>query len=167
MKNLATLLAASLVFTLASCGGSEPAAKPQAVATTTEPVETTTAPPAPANKGTEIVLGDSQFGSMLYDTSNQAIYIFSEDPKDKTVCYDQCADEWPPVFTDGEPQAGKGVDQSLLGSIKRRGGKSQVTYAGKPLYFYVDEGPGQVLCHNVIQNGGTWWVVGADGKRRP
>ena len=41
-----------------------------------------------------------------------------------------------------------------------------MTYAGKPLYFYVNEGPGEVRCHNVFLNGGTWWVVGPDGKRR-
>ncbi len=73
----------------------------------------------------------------------------------------------PPVFTDGEPVAGKGVKASLLGTVKRRDGKLQVTYAGKPLYLYAHEGPGEVRCHNVKLNGGLWWVVGPDGKRRP
>jgi hypothetical protein len=54
----------------------------------------------------------------------------------------------------------------LLGTIKR-GRRRQVTYAGRPLYFYAHEGPGAVLCHNVFLNGGLWWVIGADGKRRP
>ena len=36
-----------------------------------------------------------------------------------------------------------------------------MTYAGKPLYFYAHEGPGEVRCHNVDLNGGLWWVVGA------
>jgi hypothetical protein len=34
------------------------------------------------------------------------------------------------------------------------------------LYYYVDEGPGEVRCHNVDLHGGLWWVVGADGERR-
>jgi predicted lipoprotein with Yx(FWY)xxD motif len=39
-----------------------------------------------------------------------------------------------------------------------------VTYAGKPLYYYVgDRKPGQVLCQNVPEFGGTWRVVRADG----
>jgi predicted lipoprotein with Yx(FWY)xxD motif len=59
------------------------------------------------------------------------------------------------------------VRRSLLGSIRRRDGRRQVTYAGKPLYYYAHEGPGQVLCHNVKLNGGLWWVVGANGARRP
>ena len=55
----------------------------------------------------------------------------------------------------------------LLGTIKRRGGRRQVTYAGKPLYFYAHEAPGEVLCHDVNLNGGYWWVIGPDGARRP
>ena len=119
-----------------------------------------------AGKGTTITLGDSEFGSMLFDSKKQAIYIFENDSKGKTVCYGECADAWPPVLTKGEPQAEKGVKQSLLGTVKRRDGKLQVTYAGKPLYFYSHEGPGEVRCHNVDLNGGLWWVVGPDGNRR-
>ncbi len=117
--------------------------------------------------GTTITVGESEFGKMLFDSNKQAIYIFENDPKGESVCYDECAKAWPPVFTDGEPVADKGVKASLLGTVKRRDGKLQVTYAGKPLYFYVDEGPGEVRCHNVSLNGGLWWVVGPDGKRRP
>jgi predicted lipoprotein with Yx(FWY)xxD motif len=167
------LLVAGLLA-LAACGddsGSGGSAQndPPATATSEEAQpETTTTEKAPAPPdGTEIELGDSEFGSMLFDSKRQAIYIFENDPKGKTVCYDDCAEAWPPVFTDGEPRAGKGVKQSLLGTVKRRDGKRQVTYAGKPLYFYVNEEPGQVLCHNVHLNGGLWWVVGPDGKRRP
>ncbi len=122
---------------------------------------------AAKSDGTTITVGGSEFGEMLFDSNKQAIYIFEKDPKGESVCYGDCAEAWPPVFTDGEPVADKGVKASLLGTVKRRDGKLQVTYAGKPLYFYVDEGPGEVRCHNVSLNGGLWWVVGPDGKRRP
>jgi len=117
------------------------------------------------DKGTTIRLGDSEFGSMLFDSNEQAIYVFEKDRDGESVCYDECAEAWPPVFTNGTPKAGKGVDTSLLGTAKRRDGKLQVTYAGKPLYFYAHERPGEVKCHNVDLNGGFWWVVGADGAR--
>jgi predicted lipoprotein with Yx(FWY)xxD motif len=71
------------------------------------------------------------------------------------------------VYTTGEPLAGSGVRSSLLGTIERRDGRMQATYAGKPLYYYAHEEPGEVRCHNVDLNGGLWWVIGADGKRRP
>jgi predicted lipoprotein with Yx(FWY)xxD motif len=117
--------------------------------------------------GTTITVGDSDFGSMLFDSSKQAIYVFENDRTGGTVCYGTCAEAWPPVLTDGEPRPGKGVKASLLGTVKRRDGRVQVTYAGKPLYFYAHEHPGEVRCHNVDLNGGFWWVIGPDGKRRP
>ena len=118
-------------------------------------------------RGTTITVGDSDFGSMLFDSNKQAIYVFENDRKGRTVCYGACAEAWPPVLTDGEPKPGKGVRASLLGTIKRRDGTLQVTYAAKPLYFYAHEGRDEVRCHNVNLNGGYWWVVGPDGRRRP
>jgi predicted lipoprotein with Yx(FWY)xxD motif len=50
---------------------------------------------------------------------------------------------------------------------RRRDGRRQVTYRGRPLYYYAHEGAGQVRCHNVDLNGGLWWVIGPDGRRRP
>lgn len=118
-------------------------------------------------KGTTVTIGDSEFGKMIFNSKRQAIYIFEKDPKGNTVCYDECAEAWPPVFTEGDPVAGRGVDASLLGTVKRHDGKLQVTYADQPLYYYAHEKPGEVRCHNVNLNGGLWWVVGPDGKRRP
>ncbi len=115
--------------------------------------------------GTEIVVGDSEYGEMLYDLKDQAIYIFENDGADESACYDECAEAWPPVVTDGEPVAGDGTDDSLLGTTERDDGTTQVTYDGQPLYFYAHEGPGEVRCHNVDLNGGFWWVVGPDGER--
>ncbi len=169
MRRTATLLAAGLVA-LAGCGNDdEEPSRPKAA--TPPPAETTaeqkTEPAKPATRGTAITLRDSDFGRMLFDSKRQAIYIFENDPKGKSVCYGECAEAWPPVLTQGRPQARGGVRQALLGTIKRRDGKRQATYAGKPLYFYAHEGPGEVRCHNVDLNGGLWWVVGPDGKRRP
>ena len=102
---------------------------------------------------------------MLLDSDGQAVYVFEKDPQGGSVCYG--AEAWPPVFPDGEPVAGEGVKPALLGTVKRRGGTVQVSYAGKPLYYYAHEAPGEVRCHNVNLNGGFWWVLGPDGERRP
>ena len=168
MTRVGTLLTVGLLA-LAGCGSDEgdSGASPQSGYGQQKKAET--APkkePAAKPAGTTITLGDSEFGTMLFGSNKQAIYIFENDPKGKTVCYGECAEAWPPVYTKGEPKAAKGVRQSLLGSVKRRDGRLQVTYAGKPLYFYAHEGPGEVRCHNVDLNGGLWWVVGPDGKRR-
>jgi predicted lipoprotein with Yx(FWY)xxD motif len=125
------------------------------------------APEAPAAvKGTGIVVRSSQFGSMLFNSKRQAIYVFSADARRKSKCYGECARLWPPVYTAGKPRAEAGVKASLLGTIRRRDGRLQVTYAGRPLYYYLHEGPGQVLCHNVDLNGGIWKVVSPSGVPR-
>ena len=62
-------------------------------------------------------------------------------------------------------RAGSGVQRSKLGTIRRPDGRRQVTYAGKPLYYYVgDRRPGQVLCQNVREFGGLWLVERPNGS---
>jgi predicted lipoprotein with Yx(FWY)xxD motif len=164
-----TLLVVVGLVALVGCGdddaGPSTTAAPKRETSKTRAADQDTA--AEKGKGATITLGDSSFGSMLFDSNDQAIYVFEEDPRGRSACYGECAEAWPPVFTDGEPRARSGVRESLLGTVKRRGGRMQVTYAGRPLYFYAHEAPGEVRCHNVDLNGGFWWVIGPDGRRRP
>jgi predicted lipoprotein with Yx(FWY)xxD motif len=171
MKTISILLAAGLLA-LAGCGDDDESGTPKPAQDDAAMQEekddaAMQKEKAAGGSGTAITVADSEFGPMLFDTKKQAIYIFENDPKGESVCYDQCAEAWPPVFTKGEPRATGDVKESLLGTVKRRDGKLQVTYAGKPLYYYDHEGPGEVRCHNVDLNGGLWWVVGPDGERRP
>lgn len=118
-------------------------------------------------RGTKITVRGSEFGRMLWGPERQAIYVFENDVARRSRCYGACARAWPPVLTRGRPVAGRGVRERLLGTTRRRNGRRQVTYAGRPLYYYAHEGRGEVLCHDVFLNGGYWWVVGPDGRRRP
>jgi predicted lipoprotein with Yx(FWY)xxD motif len=69
------------------------------------------------------------------------------------------------VTTKGKPVAGPGVKQRLLGTIKLKNGKLQVTYNGHPLYTYVADGaPHQTFYVNQFQAGGRWPAVNAAGK---
>jgi predicted lipoprotein with Yx(FWY)xxD motif len=117
--------------------------------------------------GTVISVRSSEYGRILFGPKRQAVYVFQRDRRNTTRCYGECAREWPPVYTQGKPRAGRGAKASLLGTIRRRDGRLQVSYAGRPLYYYAHEGPGEVQCHNVNLNGGLWWVIGPNGKRRP
>jgi predicted lipoprotein with Yx(FWY)xxD motif len=56
------------------------------------------------------------------------------------------------------------VKQSLIGTTRRADGRRQVTYAGRPLYYYVGDGKGRILCQNVTEFGGDWLVVRGSGK---
>ena len=114
-----------------------------------------------------ITTDDSDYGPMLFDERGQAIYLFDRETSDTPACYGDCAAEWPPVLTEGPPEASGEIDAGLLGTIERDDGSVQVTYNGHPLYFYADEGPGEVLCHGVDHYGGTWLVVTPEGDAAP
>jgi predicted lipoprotein with Yx(FWY)xxD motif len=120
---------------------------------------------ARANLG--ITADDSEYGTMLFDERGQAIYLFDKETSDDPQCYDDCATAWPPVLTEGPPEADGDVDAALLGTTDRDDGSVQVTYNGHPLYFYADEDPGEVLCHDVDDFGGTWLVVTPEGDAAP
>jgi predicted lipoprotein with Yx(FWY)xxD motif len=171
-----------LVLALAACGGDDEGEQPAGA--TTAPQATTAADESAAAadaaalarrpEGEEglrvpaqrarIVAEASEFGRVLFDANDQAIYVFEVDGPDQSNCTSaECVKAWPPVLTEEKPTAGAGVDAGLLGTIRRDDGRLQVTYNGRPLYFYEHEGPGEIKCHNVNLHGGLWWVVTPSG----
>jgi predicted lipoprotein with Yx(FWY)xxD motif len=106
-----------------------------------------------------IKIVDSQYGRVIADRRGEALYLFDKEKGKRSRCYGECAVAWPPVLTKAKAHAGKGADADLLGTTKRRNGKLQVTYNGHPLYYFKDDEPGRILCHNVDEFGGTWLVV--------
>jgi predicted lipoprotein with Yx(FWY)xxD motif len=112
-----------------------------------------------------LAVSSSQFGKILFDGRRRAIYAFTRDGRGKSACYGACASAWPPFLVARRPVAGTGVRRALIGTVRRRDGRLQATYAGRPLYFYVgDRRPGQVLCQNADEYGGTWLVVRGSGR---
>jgi predicted lipoprotein with Yx(FWY)xxD motif len=112
-----------------------------------------------------VTVRSSQYGRILFDGRGFALYAFTRDPRSRSVCRAACATAWPPYLVNGRARSTTGVKSSLLGTTKRADGKTQVTYAGRPLYYYIgDRKPGQVLCQNVNEFGGIWLVVRANGK---
>ncbi len=119
---------------------------------------------AASANGTTVKVAGSDFGQILFDGSDQAIYLFDKEKSAQSECYGECAAAWPPVLTDGAPQAGAGAKAGKLGTTKRDDGTTQVTYNGHPLYYYVDDPKGEVLCHDVDEFGGLWLVVDPAGN---
>ena len=149
----------------AGCGSDDPAPPPAAAEMQAEPAEPAAeAAPAARRRGPLVKLKESQFGPVLFNGRDRALYLFTRDPKKKTRCYGACAEAWPPMYAKGRPRAGQGVDAALLGTIERRNGRRQVTYKGQALYFYVHDPKGQVLCNDVVEFGGTWFALDAKGN---
>lgn len=111
-----------------------------------------------------VTVRGSDYGRILFDGRGFALYAFTRDSVGRRRCTGACAKAWPPYVVRVRPKAGRGVTASLLGTIRRGDGSRQVTYAGKPLYYYVgDREPLQVLCQNVDEFGGLWLVVRPTG----
>ena len=120
---------------------------------------------ASADARSTLTVRSTRYGSILSDGRGFALYAFTRDRRGgSSRCYGACAKAWPVYFAGGRLVAGKGVKRALLGTTRRRDGRRQITYNGRPLYYYVgDRSPGQVLCQNVDEFGGTWLVVRPSG----
>ncbi len=114
-------------------------------------------------KGRLIKAVGSEYGQVVADATGEVFYVFGKEQSSKSKCYGACARAWPPVLTSGKPRAGKGAKANLLGTTKRANGKLQVTYDGQPLYYYVDDTPGNILCQDVVEFGGLWLVLSPGG----
>jgi predicted lipoprotein with Yx(FWY)xxD motif len=105
------------------------------------------------------------FGKIVVDGTGRTLYVFDKDTASpsKSNCEGDCLAKWPAVLAGtGTPQL-DGVDASLVGTVARSDGTTQVTLAGLPLYqFASDTKAGDAKGQAV---GGVWWVVGADGKK--
>jgi predicted lipoprotein with Yx(FWY)xxD motif len=125
---------------------------------------------APAAKSREsaaptLTVKSSSFGRVLFDGRGFVLYAFTRDKNGRSACYGACAKAWPVYYAKATLRAGTGIKRSLIGTTKRRDGRRQITYAGRPLYYYVgDTKAGQIRCQNVVEFGGTWLVVRPTGK---
>lgn len=122
---------------------------------------------------TEVTVAQSdEHGAYLANTAGRALYLFTADQqshgKTKAVsnCDDACAVVWPPLLSNDKPKAGKQVQATLLGTIQRKDGATQVTYNGWPLYYFSrDQGPGEVNGQDVHGFGGEWYLVTPEGTK--
>ena len=113
-----------------------------------------------------MTLRHTRLGNILATSSGFTLYEFTRDrgPHNSCVSIRECSGTWPPYTTNGRPTAGPGVRASLLSSIRIAGGKTQVTYAGHPLYLYSgDSGPGETSYVGESMFGGRWYALNGSG----
>lgn len=139
---------------------------PAETATSEAPAETATVGVPVTGDATVQVSETADFGPILVDGDGMSLYVFMTDVQDSgtSACVDECAAEWPPLTAEGEPVAGEGVDATLLGTITRDDGSTQVTYNGWPLYLFAgDTAPGDTTGQGV-DDGGLWFLISPDGE---
>lgn len=176
---IALLAAGVLALAIAGCGGSSSSSSSSETSSGSESAsaggaygneaaEKEPVKAAPnAEEGTTFVsLGNvSGLGMVLVDSKGMTLYDFRKDQGTKSSCYGACEGFWPPVLTEGEPQPSNGASASQLGTTERKDGKMQVTYAGHPLYTFVeDTKPGEANGNNLNKFGGEWYALDSEGE---
>jgi predicted lipoprotein with Yx(FWY)xxD motif len=162
------LLAAAVIAAACSptTGSTTPyGAAPPSAAPSAAPIVVPSPPPAAT--GTTINIGSTKLGQVLVDSNGLTVYLFLADKGTASSCNSpSCMQYWPPVLTTGAPQAGSGVTSSLLSTTARADGTTQVTYAGHPLYRFInDKAAGEATGQGVNAFGGPWYVVSPSGAQ--
>jgi predicted lipoprotein with Yx(FWY)xxD motif len=136
---------------------------------------------APTAFGRALVVGSGPFAgfTLYYITSDHGTsFGCTSTPVSTPIGEIQCAGppndrnaEWPAITTKGAPVAGRGVSQSLLGTVHRSGIGDQITYAGHPLYLF-DQGPGEVTGEGWDEPTlppwhGIWYLMAPSGRALP
>jgi predicted lipoprotein with Yx(FWY)xxD motif/plastocyanin len=108
------------------------------------------------------MVATSSLGDILVDAKGMTLYLFKNDTDGESTCYDSCATNWPPLLSEGQPQAGEGINSALLGTVARTDGSMQVVYNKMPLYYFAkDTAPGDTTGQEV---GDVWYVVSPAGE---
>jgi predicted lipoprotein with Yx(FWY)xxD motif len=147
------VLLAALTVAAAACGGNDD--EPSGTATPAAPTTT-----AQAANGTTVAVARSKLGDILVDADGRTLYAFTRDKGDQSACSGECASNWP-AFT-GAATAGTGAQAALLSTSMQANGDAQVTYGGRPLYYFAgDKKPGDTNGQGV---GNVWFAVTAEGE---
>ena len=87
--------------------------------------------------------GKRVLGTPLFDGGGWhvfPVYSYSSDSASKSACQGACAAAWPPLLTAGSPGVEGAAQSRAVGTLTRPDGTLQVTYHGKPLYLFANEG---------------------------
>ena len=148
------LVAALLVAAACSSGGgasSAPTAAPPTAAESTAPSaapasEAASAAPSAAPSAaaggalTLTVATSATAGKYLAGADGKTLYVFSPDTANKSACTGSCATNWPPltVAAGGSAPTATGATGTLA-TFARDDGTTQVSYNGKPLYYFAND----------------------------
>lgn len=170
-KTLPILAALALigVLAMAGCGSSNSSSSSSSGGAYGGSEETTSKPAAQtaSSEGAPITVGTAKgVGKVLVDSNGMTLYYFQKDQNGESTCYGPCEKGWPPLTTEGAPQAGEGAMASKLGTTKRKDGTVQVTYNKWPLYTFVeDKKPGEDNGTDSKAFGASWYPLHPNGEK--
>jgi predicted lipoprotein with Yx(FWY)xxD motif len=143
------LVAAMLVAAACSSGGGATAAPSAAAASAAPPAAASSAPSEAASAAPSAAAGgaltltvatSATAGKYLAGADGKTLYVFSPDTPNKSACSGSCATNWPPltVAAGGSAPTATGATGTLA-TFARDDGTTQVSYNGKPLYYFAND----------------------------
>jgi predicted lipoprotein with Yx(FWY)xxD motif len=149
-RRLLPLALAATTLAIAACGNDSPASSGAAATGGTVAVKTV--------DGTD---------NVLVSSSGAALYTPDQEKSGTIKCKGGCVAIWKPLtIASGSPTGD--VSGGKLGVVKRGDGTRQVTFAGKPLYTFVQDSTGKITGNGASDSFSgtsfTWHVVTTSGK---
>ena len=169
-KTFPAIAAVALIalLAIAGCGGGDSSSSGGAYGGGEKSEATTKPASSESSGGAGAVVSASTAGGLgrvIVDSEGMTLYDFHKDKGGKSACYGACAKGWPPLLTEGKPQTGEGAMASKLGTVERNDGTMQVTYAGHPVYTFVeDRKPGEANGNDVSAFGAQWYALLPSGE---
>lgn len=150
-RSLKLLVApAALVVLAAGCGGGS--SKSNSAGST----------PAATGAAAAVKVQSTSKGAVLADASGHTLYILTSDKANQSACTGSCLSTWPPDIVASVPSSGGGIS-AQFGTFNR-GGQTQLTVNGMPVYRYAgDSAPGDVNGEGIQSYGGIWYAVSPSG----
>jgi predicted lipoprotein with Yx(FWY)xxD motif len=146
-RRIAVLVAAALIAAACTGAGAAPSA----------PSATSSSAAAAVTIG---MASSGNFGTVLTGPNGMTLYTYAKDTATSSACTGQCATAWPPLVTTGGAMAGAGVT-GKLGTLMRADGTTQVTYGGRPLYYWMGDAKAGDVTGNGIDGFSVATVAGA------
>jgi predicted lipoprotein with Yx(FWY)xxD motif len=113
-----------------------------------------------------VTVRTTTLGKVLADQRGRTLYLFEKDTRGMSACSGSCVSFWPPLLKNGKMRVAPGIKRSLLGTIRRSDGRTQVTYGGHPLYrFSLDTAAGQTKGEGLDDFGAHWYAVSPAGAK--
>jgi predicted lipoprotein with Yx(FWY)xxD motif len=81
--------------------------------------------------GTFVISFAASAATVLIAKNGMTVYVFDNDEGGTPACYDACSKQWPPYLAKSHGKMEEG-----WATVKRKDGRLQSTYDGKPLYFF-------------------------------
>jgi predicted lipoprotein with Yx(FWY)xxD motif len=142
---------------VAACGAS---ASPTASAAAASSADSASSSSAPAAAVAVRAITTAAFGTVLADSSGDALYRFTPDGTGHSVCTGACATAWPPLLVPAGAKITDSAGVTGLSTITRPDGAKQVAILGVPLYTYAGDATGHIEGNGVEH---TWFVASVSG----